>query len=427
MQWRVRTRNTCTNVWRFICFCITKVGKSCVSALYSVRSWINTNSRATLSRDYDNIKIDYPQIKELPPVPLWIIPKTRQKAIQRAKDRANEKRWDLDTAVFLFGIVAILLILAYEGVGIWITTPISTFGLIMVWLVGFKKARQSYEIYLQEELARYPDEWKDYYKILHINPGAKPEEIVVAHDRLSIVLKDIQSAEGSTLAYSNILSDAKEAYQVLCDPHLKATYDYIYWSLYNAETNIDPEFKKELIELSQSIYKEVVKRSSYSTWTIPSIDKIPPRVSKAIISFVLAVLLIGTTLAFAKPENVLAAPFRSVASTIAQVSTGVVELFNSSRSVAANAELKTISTVLQSMRVDESLKLVPPVVTPTNDMAFFPSREFCLYPEYLEKRYSQFKYTVNSKGIMTVDTSWAITDELLQYMLQVIERIERIE
>ena len=135
----------------------------------------------------------------------------------------------------------------------------------------------------------------------------------------------------------------------------------------------------------------------------------------------------GTTLAFTKPEIALAAPFREVATTIAHASSGAVELLNASREAAASAELKIVSTALQSMRVDESLKVVPFVVAPRNDMAFFPSREFNLYPDYLDRRYSQFRYTVNNKGIMAVDTSWAITDGFLQYMTQVIERIESTE
>ncbi len=413
--------NTAINTGRFICFWIIKAFKSCVHTVHSARTWINANSRATLSRTQENISIE-----ESPLVPLWILPRTKQRAIQRTKDRANKTRWDLDTAIFLFGLLAIIFILSYQGIGIWIIAPIATFGLIMVWLVGFKKARQSYKFYLEEEIVRYPDEWKDYYKILHINPGARPEEIVVAYDRLSTVLKNMR-LKSSTAAYTNMVKDAKEAHEVLCDPILKATYDYIYWSSINIATNTDAELIKEFIELSQLIYKEVVRSQRYSIWKIPLIDRISPRAIKATISFVLAILLVGTILAFTKPENVLAAPFRGVANTIAQASAGIVELLNSSREVAASSELKIISTALQSMRVDESLKLVPSAVTSTNDMEFFPSREFCLYPDYIDRRYSQFKYTVTSKGIVTVDTSWAVTDGFLQYMLRFIERIERIE
>ncbi|MFC2020471.1 hypothetical protein ACFLU1_01570 [Chloroflexota bacterium] len=322
--------------------------------------------------------------------------------------------------------MAIVFILAYQGIGIWVTAPVAIFGFVMVWLVGFKKARQSYKVFLQEELVRYPDDWKDYYKILHVHPGVKPEEIVVACDRLSIALKNNDS-EYDKIEQSRMLNNAEEAYQVLCDPNLKATYDYIYWSSFNAETDIDPEVKKELIELSQSIYKEVVRRTSYSYRTIPLIDKIPPGVIKAIVSIILVLSLLGTALAITKPENALAAPFRGVASTVAQVSVGITELLSTSREVAASSEHKTISTALQAMRIDEGLILVPPVVTPSNDMAYFPSREFSLYPDYLDRRYSQFRYTVNSKGIMVVDTSWATTDGFLEHMLNVIDRIKKID
>ena len=71
------------------------------------------------------------------------------------------------------------------------------------------------------------------------------------------------------------------------------------------------------------------------------------------------------------------------------------------------------------------MKIVPTVTVPTNDMAWFPSQEHCLFPNYLEKRFSQFSYTVNSKGNVTVDTSWATTDGFIEHLKQLIERLER--
>jgi len=296
----------------------------------------------------------------------------------------------------------------------------------MVWLVGFNKARRSFKYYLPEELERYTDTWKDYYKILHINPGAKPGEIAEAYDRLLLVLKDM-SPEVNKTAQTKMIGEANEAYEVLSDMNLKATYDYIYWSSFNLTVKAESEFKEELIELSQKIYKEVIQTPGYSFRRMPLLDKIPPRAIKAIISIVLIILLLGTTLAFVKPENALAAPFRGVAATIANTSTGIIEILSVSREVAASSEYNTISTALQSMRIDEGLRVVPSVVIPVNDMAFFPSRECSLFPEYLDRRYSQFRYTVNSKGIMAVDTSWATTDGFLEYMRRIIERIETIK
>jgi len=408
-------------IWHSICFRFIKACNSGARIIRSARSWIYANSVKQLYGQGTDSRTE-----GSPPVPVWVLPKTKKRAVQRAKDRASRSKWDLDTAIFLFGILAIVFILVYQGIGVWITAPVAVFGFIMVWLVGFNKARRSYRLFLPEEVERYPDTWKDYYKILDINPGAKPEIIAEACNGLSQVLRDISSTANKT-ALTKMLKDAEEARQVLCDSTLKATYDYIYWSSFNAEIEVDIEFKKELIILSQSIYKEVVESPGYSHWKIPLLDKFSPRAVKAIISFVLVLLLLGTTLAFSNPENALAAPFRDVAMTVAQVSSGVAELITSSREIAASSELATISTAFQSMRIDEGLIVVSPVNIPENDMVLFPSREFGLYPEYLDRRYSQFKYTVNTKGIMEVDTSWATTDGFLKYMRQVINRLERAQ
>ncbi|MFC1952971.1 J domain-containing protein [Chloroflexota bacterium] len=419
MRWKSILGHVFNNIWRFICFWIIKVSRTGTGTVSSVRLWIKANSSAKISHNQANNRME-----DTPPIPLWILPETRKKAVQRAKDRANQSKWDLDTAIFLFGILAIVFILIYQGIGIWITAPVATVSLILVWFVGFKKARQSYKLYFPEELKRYPETWKDYYQILHINPGTKPDEIVRAYDKLSLTFRDNGLSEKNA-AQSKLLNDAEEAYKVLSDLKLKATYDYIYWSSFNTNTEADTEFKEELIELSQNIYKEVIKTPRYSFRAIPFLDRIPSRAIKVMVSIILIIFLLGTTLAFSKPENVLAAPFRGVAASLAKASTGIVELLNVSREVASSAEHTTISTALQLMRIEEGLRVVPSVAKPENDMAFFPSKEFSLYPEYLDRRYSQFRYTVNSKGIMAVDTSWATTDGFLEFMQQIINRIEK--
>ena len=76
------------------------------------------------------------------------------------------------------------------------------------------------------------------------------------------------------------------------------------------------------------------------------------------------------------------------------------------------------------MRVTEGLKVVPAVTVSTNDMACFPSLEHCLFPDYLDKRFSQFRYTVNSDGIVNVDTSGATTDALLEEIEQWLNRLK---
>lgn len=75
-------------------------------------------------------------------------------AARRAEQRARVARWDLDVAVFLFAVLIIVIILLFQGVAVEIVSPIALFGLVMVWLVGWRRGKQLYKSFYQEELAR---------------------------------------------------------------------------------------------------------------------------------------------------------------------------------------------------------------------------------------------------------------------------------
>jgi hypothetical protein len=73
---------------------------------------------------------------------------------QRAKERARIARWDLDVAVFLFVVLIIVIILLFQDISIGIVAPVAIFGLIMVWVVGWRRGRQLYRVFYRDELAR---------------------------------------------------------------------------------------------------------------------------------------------------------------------------------------------------------------------------------------------------------------------------------
>ncbi len=89
-----------------------------------------------------------------------VSPEMERTAIQRAKDKASAARWDLDIAVFLFAVLIIVIILLYQDIGIEIVAPIAIFGLSMVWLVGWRRGRQLYQRFYDEEMARMEQESK---------------------------------------------------------------------------------------------------------------------------------------------------------------------------------------------------------------------------------------------------------------------------
>ena len=299
----------------------------------------------------------------------------------------------------------------------------------MIWLIGWRRARQSYKGLLDEELAQCPDDWKDYYKILRIGPNAESETITEAYEQLYHMFHDTLSDEAQKIPlYSQMLSDANEASQVLSDPASRSNYDRIFWLKYNADSvEIDASAKRELVDLSQSIAAKLSEAVGGIVWKIPLLDKVTRPIALGVAAVLLSVFLGGTSFAFAKPEHALVTPFRRIAITLTKTSTGGIILIEDVRGIVATFERQVVSTALQSMRIEKGLKQTPTVTVSTNDMTRFPSQEHPLFPDYLDRKFSLFKYTVDSKGIISIDTSWATTDAFLNKIEHMLARLEKIE
>jgi len=88
-----------------------------------------------------------------------VSPEMEPTAAQRARDRAGAARWDLNTAIFLFAVLILVIILVtYTKMGIEVVAPIALFGLAMVWLVGWRRGRQLYQRFYDEELSKLEKE-----------------------------------------------------------------------------------------------------------------------------------------------------------------------------------------------------------------------------------------------------------------------------
>ena len=85
----------------------------------------------------------------------------KRTAAQQAKEKANAEMWSVDIAAFMLGVLAIILILRFQGLRAEIAVPIAIFGLGMGWIVGWRQGRRLYKIYYDEELARYGVELKE--------------------------------------------------------------------------------------------------------------------------------------------------------------------------------------------------------------------------------------------------------------------------
>jgi hypothetical protein len=53
-------------------------------------------------------------MEESTELPKWIQPEARRIADRTARDRADASKWDLNVAILLFSILAIITILGYE-------------------------------------------------------------------------------------------------------------------------------------------------------------------------------------------------------------------------------------------------------------------------------------------------------------------------
>ena len=93
-----------------------------------------------------------------------VSPEIEQAAMRTARDKSSAARWDLDIAVFMFAVLIIVVILLFQDIGIEIVAPIAIFGLAMVWLVGWRRGRQLYQRFYDEELARMEQESKETAK-----------------------------------------------------------------------------------------------------------------------------------------------------------------------------------------------------------------------------------------------------------------------
>jgi len=72
--------------------------------------------------------------------------------------RARNARWDLNIAIFLFAVLIIVIILLFQEIGIQVVAPVALFGLTMVWLVGWRRGRELYKTFYDEELAKLEQE-----------------------------------------------------------------------------------------------------------------------------------------------------------------------------------------------------------------------------------------------------------------------------
>jgi hypothetical protein len=130
-----------------------------------------------------------------------------------------------------------------------------------------------------------------------------------------------------------------------------------------------------------------------------------PRVGFFVIISLFILILGSSHFTFAQQDDTMEFSLMNSEISLAESQALSSGLLEKAQDVSALYEHNVISSSLQAMRVIEGVKTVPSVALATNDMSIFPSPEHSLYPYYLTKRYSQFKYTVDVDGIVGIEST----------------------
>lgn len=275
---------------------------------------------------------------------------------------------------------------------------------------------------LTEEL--YATDWKDYYQILQLNVTARKNNINAAYIRLVHTYSTaISKYPGESIFYAGLIEELEEAFQVISNRERRRVYDQLYWARLKANFSKDP-ITKEIVQVSGLVDKYVSERKAAVNYEIFKASSTAGRVLFITISACLLFLLTGTSIAIASPSSPAARTFKIPALLVLNVSSSSLSIIADARDVTARYERNIIQTSINAMRVGERIPALAPVTIPTNDMTVFPSPAHPLFPQYLDRQYSQFRYTLDEYGNIKVDTTIATTDSLLERIEKTIIQLE---
>ena len=79
-----------------------------------------------------------------------------QLALEKASEKVKGARWDLSVAVTTYAILSAVVLLRLEGLGIELVAAIAVLGLVIVWLIGWRRGKRLLKRYYNEELSQLP-------------------------------------------------------------------------------------------------------------------------------------------------------------------------------------------------------------------------------------------------------------------------------
>lgn len=122
-------------------------------------------------------------------IPEGVMADIEAKSAKSAAEKARVARWDLNVAVFLFAVLIIVIILLFQGIGLEVVAPVAVFGLSMVWLVGWKRGRELYRDFYEEELAGRVLEYEKQKRLEKAEAGGQTIEETI-EERVQKALRE---------------------------------------------------------------------------------------------------------------------------------------------------------------------------------------------------------------------------------------------
>ena len=76
-------------------------------------------------------------------------------AAERARRQAQSARWDVNIMIFVYAILATLILLRLENVATEIVAPVGASGLFMTWFMGWRRGKNLYRRFYEQELQEF--------------------------------------------------------------------------------------------------------------------------------------------------------------------------------------------------------------------------------------------------------------------------------
>ncbi len=118
---------------------------------------------------------------------------------------------------------------------------------------------------------QYLENWRNYYKILQVNPNAEAEAITAAYKRLvHLYHHTLSDRTKKSSFFSEMMNDVNEAYHALSDPTRRSAYDRIFFAKYNSpDAAIEESTREEISDLMELVAQDVLDKKRRIQWRIP--------------------------------------------------------------------------------------------------------------------------------------------------------------